>query len=454
MGRGRKNYNDPDRFLDQRNGTYYYVRRVPKAAAHLDERGARVRQSLKTKDLAAAREARDVLEVADNHYWASLTDGDDLQRARSALGAAQKRVEALSFSYKPATTLATTASDDELLQRITKLMDVGARPETTDALLGGVETASIRLSELLDFYIAEIAPDEVRDKSKSQFRIWRNIKKKAIDQLVELRGDKAVTEVTREDALAIYRLWRDRVSPRGREPTHTASSGNRVIGTLRRMLGDYHTYIGVAKADYKNPFADLSFKQENERQRPSFSVEWIQTKFLQGDALAGLNSEARAIFLALIDTGARPSEICNLLPEHIQLTHNVPHIIIAPVGARDNYEDRRQIKTDSSKRLVPLVGASLEVFRAHPEGFPHYRDKSSSWSALVNKYLKNNGLVPSEAHTAYCLRHSFEDRMAMAGVDLEVRQRLMGHAIKRPKYGQAGDLAWQREQLEMIVLRS
>jgi integrase len=452
VGRKRKTSDDRDRYLAVRGGVYWYVRRVPKKQADLDERGWRIRQSLETHDLVTARASRDILEQADNEYWASLIVGDGVERARMALKAAQKRVEAMGLSYVSADTLASSASSDELLSRFMKLQQAGARPETTDAALGGIKQHEHKLSELLDFYIKEIAFDEIRDKSAGQFRIWRNVKKKSIDQLIAQSGDKKISDVTREDAQGIYRYWRDRVSPRGKEPTHSASSGNRVLGSLRKMFLDYHVYLGIRADDYKNPFAKLSFKENDERTRPSFSRAWIQDNFLNGDALAGLDREARAIFLALIDTGARPIELCNILPDHIHLNHDVPHIQITPVSARENHAARRQIKTVSSRRILPLVGISLEAFKAFPEGFPRYRDKNSSWSAYVNKYLKGRSLVPSDDHTVYCLRHSFEDRMKMARVSDEVRKRLMGHSIERSTYGEIGELPFRQEEMQKIVL--
>src|SRR3546814_11272622 len=67
------------------------------------------------------------------------------------------------------------------------------------------------------------------------------------------------------------------------------------------------------------------------------------------------------ILLALINTGARPSEIASLLPEHIHLSGPVPYISIEPVG--------RKLKNPQSKRVIPLVGVSLAAFKDHP-GFP------------------------------------------------------------------------------------
>jgi hypothetical protein len=66
---------------------------------------------------------------------------------------------------------------------------------------------------------------------------------------------------------------------------------------------------------------------------------------------------------------------------------------------------------DDSLREIPFVGAALAALKAKPEGFPRYRDNSSTFSATANKFLLENGLRPTEEHTVYSLRHSFKDRL-------------------------------------------
>ena len=163
------------------------------------------------------------------------------------------------------------------------------------------------------------------------------------------------------------------------------------------------------------------------------------------DALIGLNDEARAILLGMINTGYRPSEAIGLTDDRIRLDDEVPHISIAPTADR-------QIKNRTSRREIPLVGVSLEVFRDFPNGFSRYRSKPATLSATVNKFLRENGLMESDQHVMYSLRHSFEDRMLRAGIDERVRRELMGHSLGRQKYGQAGELEFKADQLRGMAL--
>jgi len=129
-----------------------------------------------------------------------------------------------------------------------------------------------------------------------------------------------------------------------------------------------------------------------------------------------LNAEALAIFLVLIETGARPSEICNLIPEHIHLRANVPYISV-------DFQEERVIKTESSVRDIPLMGVALAVMRKFSSGFPRYRDKEDTLSATLMKHLRAKKLLPSSAHRVYSTRHSFEKRMLEAGVGVGFRER-------------------------------
>jgi len=140
----------------------------------------------------------------------------------------------------------------------------------------------------------------------------------------------------------------------------------------------------------------------------------------------GLNEQAKLIVYALIETGCRPSEIANLTAEDIHLDVDVPYISIRPKA-------KRQLKSKSSKRDIPLVGVSLEAMKQAPDGFPHYRDKSSLLSSSL------------------MIRHAFEKRMLEGGLDYGLRCTLMGHKNNRPEYGDGGSLEFRRNELLKIT---
>jgi len=438
---------DPDRYLFRRAGNYHYKRRVPNTLGDLDERAPMVRLSLKTDDIALARAKRDLLEQADDALWASMLNDQPADPARARYQAAMRRAEALGFNYRSAQAMVQLGIVDDVISRLEALREDKTPSATVSAILGGVETPAISVNKAFDIYCDEIVPDELLNKSAAQKAQWKKVKQRAVNNFVALVGDKAMTDIVRDDAMKLYRYWLKRIAPKEGKPTHSASSGNRDIGNMRVLYEAYFTHSG--DPDRPNPFAKLNFSTKKKRPRPPFPTTWIRDTIMEPGALATLNDEARGIVLALIETGARPSEIANLEPSSIRLSHKVPHLAIEP---RNDPDDPREIKTASSERLVPLIGVALEVFKRHKKGFPRYRDRENDLSATLNKFFKTNKLFPTKDHKIYSFRHAFEDRMKEAGLDDELRRLLMGHTIDRPRYGAGGSLEWRRDELNRIAL--
>lgn len=444
---GRK---DPDRFLARRQSAYHYKRRVPAIVAHLDTRAPIVRLSLKTDDLALARRKRDMLEEADNALWAALIADNDVDPARRRYEAAVKRVEALGFTFHASGELERVARFEDLARRLEETLAAGRREdEIGPPLLGAVDVPKTTIRKAFDLYVDEIVADELVAKSKGQREQWRKVKLRAVSNFIALVADKPMEDITVDDAKKVYLYWLKRIAPKeGEGPaTASASSGNRDLGNLRVLYEAYFKYQGDMRRP--NPFDGLGFSAKKKRSRPPVPTEWIRDRILKPGALASLNEEARGILLIMIETGARPSEIANLDGKTIRLGGKVPHLAIEP---REDPDDPREIKTESSRRMVPLVGVALAAAERNPNGFPRYRDRENDLSATLNKYLRTNGLLPSGGHKLYSFRHSFEDRMKEGGLDEELRRILMGHTIDRPHYGSGGSLTWRRDQMLRIVL--
>lgn len=438
-----------DRFLQRRGDRWQYVRRVPAMVADQDKRAPAIRSSLKTHDLAVARVMRDALEKADNDLWASFLCDEEESVALKRHKAAVRRAAALGFTYQPAAELEAKASWREMAERMEAIFDSRTAHATEAVVLGAEPAASVPISQALKVYIEDIASSQLVTKSPQQRRKWRVIPERAVRNFIEIVGDKSIVDITRDDAHKFYRYWLARIAPAeaGKKPTHTASSGNRQIGELRKIYREYHAFMG--EENKLNPFAGLSFEERKKGKRPAFPTSWLRDKILKAYALKGLNDEARAILLATIETGARPSETCNLEANNIHLDAPVPYISFVE---RDDPEAPRELKTAASEREIPLVGAALLAFQKFPDGFPRYREKEEAACAAINKYLRENKLVPSQKHTLYSIRHSFEDRMKEAGIDGEMREIFFGHRRSRQEYGSGGALEWRRSLLERMVL--
>ena len=438
---------DVDRYLVKIGARYHYKRRVPASVAHLDKRAPHVRMSLKTSDLVLARRKRDQLEAADDALWSSMIADGVADPARRKYEAAVRRVEALGFSFRTSRQLERPEAFDELVDRLRVVFDSRDEQSVGAALLGAVDVPKTTIRKAFDVYVNDIVAADLLGKSKVQRDQWKKVKLRAVNNFIELVSDKAMEDITVEDAQKIHQYWNGRIAPKEGRPTASASSGNRDLGNLRVLYSAYFTYNG--ERDRKNPFEGFSFSNKNRMSRPPIPTAWISGQVMKPGSLATLNDEARGILLIMIETGARPSEICNLEPDAIRLDNDVPHLAIEP---RIDPDDPREIKTASSRRLVPLLGVALAAADRHKGGFPRYRNRENDLSATLNKYLRENKLFPTKEHKVYSFRHSFEDRMKDGGLEDELRRILMGHTIDRPKYGSGGSLEWRRDELKKIVL--
>jgi len=390
---------------------------------------------------------RDILEEADNHYWSSLLLKSDYEIAKYRYKAACARAKALGFGYKPCFEIASE-SLETVVERIQVIREQPRQEaQIVDAVLGAVQPPVVTLEEVEKIFFEHLAPPLIKSKSPAQKKRWIQERQHTFSLLRDVIGNKDIVEINRDDALKFYNFLMEKVAPTEGESTHSASFGRRQLTQAKNFYREYFRYIG--DGERSNPFDGLGFKETDHNSRPPFSLQWLRERILSTGTLTRLNDEARAILLTVIDTGARPGEICNLLPDRIHLDAAVPHIEIAPYNERGK---RREIKTRLSIRKIPLIGMELAALQKYPCGFPRYQDKENSLSATLNKFFRENGLFPSEKHTIYSFRHLFEDRMKEAGLDHELRCILMGHALERPKYGSGGSLEWRHKELSKILI--
>ncbi len=446
-----------DRHLQKRGGRWHYVRRVPKRFAAHDTRCV-IRSSLKTGSIEVARFRRDALEAADDEYWASTLlvaeeaserfAGRQRERLERRYRAASSRALARGFVYAPVEDLVRDAGVEELLDRLQSIVGGSGRALNeieeveAEALLGGIKPPPVTVSEAFEIYCTKIAIGDLINKSPAQQRLWRKTKNRGIQYFIDVVGDKPLVEITRQDALAYYNWWTERLSPKtGRKP-RKANTANRDVGNMRQLYAAYFKHVG--EEDRANPFRNLSFKDSSPTKVPAFEDEWVRSKILVPGVFDGLNRQAVLIVYGLIETGCRPSEIANLIQEDIRLDAKVPHILIRP-------HTGLEVKSAASIREIPLVGVSLEALRRAPDGFPHYRDKNDLLSSSLMRAFRHRDLLPTDGHVIYSFRHSFEKRMLEAGLDYGLRCILMGHRNTRPSYGDGGSLDYRRDQLLKIA---
>ena len=425
---------DPAMKFVNRSGHLHFRKRVPRRFASVEDREY-VWISLHTDLEDVARRKAGAVWEEMLEAWEAKLHGDT-EDYDQRLAAAKHLAGIRGYRYLPAKQVAKLPAD-QFYDRVQRSMrkDGSFDMREAEALLGAVPKPTLTLSQCLkEFW--KLAADRTVGKSEDQVRRWRNPRIKAIKNLIGVVGDKEISDITADDMLDFREWWMDRIRSEGLTP----NSANKDIVHISNVL---RTVNKMKRLGLTLPLGDLAIKEGEKKTRPAFSVDWIKSKLLAPGALDGLNPEARAILLALVNTGARPSEIAALTPEQIRLDHDVPHISIEPFG--------RQLKSQYARRKIPLLGVSLEAFRQFPDGFPRYRD-SAALSATVNKYLRTRGLLETPDHSMYSLRHSFEDRMLAAGIDERVRCDIFGHRLNRERYGAGASLEMARDLLKPLSL--
>jgi integrase len=408
-------------YMHKRRGYWYYIRRVPLEARAFEPRpfvlkSTKVRIGDDPRGVVARARIHDI-DSAQAARWQDLIAGIDPDaRARYQRNLRIASEERLPYLLKPEIA---ALPDEDFLHRL-QLVAAKPSPELASALFGTVAPPGIKLSELLDEY-CKLNAASLAMKSANQMQKWKVARQTSIQVFMNVnQGDMEISKITRAHVLAYRNHWNQQ-----------AVEGNIQIGSANKYIGRFTSIIKAVAETHQlaitSLFEKIYISGEKTGKRPSFETAWVQSVLLAEGALAGLNDEARAIIYLIAETGLRLVEACNLTKSTIKLDHTIPHIQVRPEG--------RQLKTDQSERDIPLVGVALMAMKQHPEGFPRYRDKNATASALINKFLKANFKIEG-SQTLYSLRHTFKNRLRSARCQDEISARLMGHEYDLPEYGE------------------
>ncbi|MDC0999349.1 tyrosine-type recombinase/integrase [Alphaproteobacteria bacterium] len=216
--------------------------------------------------------------------------------------------------------------------------------------------------------------------------------------LINLLGDRSIGEYSTADAGKL-RTWL-------LEKELTIASIRRVFGTIRSIINLTTSEYGLS---CNNGFSRIYMPDETRvKSRKSIPVPDI----LKVQSICReMDDDLRWLIGLVSDTGARLAEIAGLAMSDIKLEAPLPYIQIKP-------HSWRPLKTKSSSRMVPLIGAALwsaKRIKSSPDSvfaFPRYsneeRCNANSASAALNKWLKP--YVPEHC-VIHSFRHSLRDRL-------------------------------------------
>jgi len=213
----------------------------------------------------------------------------------------------------------------------------------------------------------------------------------------EALGNRPITSYSSSDAAA----FRDYLFDKGL-----------ALGSVKRIFGSVRSIINLVMREHgiegTNGFAKTYMPERDDSQdrQPIPQDKLVQLQ----QACKREDNEMRWLLALISDTGMRLAEAAGLHMHDIILDIPVPYIDLKP-------HPWRRLKTKSSARHIPLVGASLwaaQRLKQHDSSyaFPRYCDgricNANSASAALNKWMKT---AIGNGYVMHGLRHSLRDRL-------------------------------------------
>ena len=241
----------------------------------------------------------------------------------------------------------------------------------------------------------------------------RNIK-----YVIELLGNLPIDEYNSKDA-SKFRDWL-------MEKRLLVSSVKRIFSSIRSIINLSISEDGI-NCIYAFSKTYMPDKDSIDLRKPipTKDIKHIQSLCREHD------DDLRWLIALLSDTGMRLGEGVGLLKSDMKLDCEIPHISLIP-------HPWRRLKTKSSQRCIPLVGASLWASKKILDNrndsiyaFPRYTTKdncnANSASATLNKWLKEKLL---NDYVIYGFRHSFRDRLRAIECPTEIIDQLGGWSLR------------------------
>ena len=278
-------------------------------------------------------------------------------------------------------------------------------------LFDNYSTEEMSLSKLIDEYLKDM---NVLNDKKKVYSI-----KKSLSLMIEICGDKPIDTYNTNDANAFKNYF---------IKLNKISTGKRNQSNLQNFFSEiFQKYL----VDVKNPFLGLKWpnvKTKSSHQKFS-DEELIRIK----DFCLKNNSFISCMSGIMLDTGCSYSEIIGLESEDVDLNKYNPYIII-----RSN--SIRQIKNIYKRRLIPLVGTSLnkieKIYKFTDKGslFKNYFNITELYKFQYEKKLNDELKKLSSGKTSISFKYSLIERLKSIHCPESVIYDLIGMANRESFY--------------------
>ena len=415
----------------RQNGSYRYKRNVPKKLRHLIGKDTLYRQLGESYSEAMNALPKVHLEIEQLFAAEEMMPSNERALAfiRAALG---EDVADLVSSGQVVEYSHEDYALNELAQTI-----AGKLPEEVvrQVYNGKLQSPPMTLDTALSDYEAYKAGEGVRDKDAA-LRI-KKLRKDLKSSLGEHKLEKgSLAEITRADANAFRDHLLERMKPNSvlRNVAVVKAAVNYVITehslTTPNLFNGLKIKGAGASVEDRHPLTDKHIA--------------IATPCYQDDPLAW------ALFVTLIDTGARLSEIVGLEVQDVDLQER--SVTIRPNSIRG-------LKTKGSHRTLPLSHRAAETLQEHRQGkedgeaiFPNYARPrgNDAASAMLMKRLRT--IITDKKLTMHSLRHRMKDKLRNTGCPEAISMAILGHGSNTvaANYGSGYALDVMREHMEKV----
>ena len=269
-----------------------------------------------------------------------------------------------------------------------------------------LDDSSPLISDSLDLYL--------RLKGEGKDKTFIRTATRNVEYIIKVLGNKSIMSYSSIDA-SKFRDWLI-------EQGMSLSTVKRVFSSVKAII---NLTIQEHGLDINNPFSKTYMPEiEDKQYRQSIPTETI--KHIQS-LCREYDDDLRWLVALLSDTGMRLGEGVGLLKSDINIDCEIPHIKLVP-------HPWRRLKTRTSERCIPLVGASLWASRKILDNrndsiyaFPRYTSvdncNTNSASAALNKWLKEQ---LTDDYVIHGFRHSMRDRLRAVECPSDIIDKIGG----------------------------
>lgn len=316
-----------------------------------------------------------------------------------------------------------------------------------------------RLRELMAFDLANLAGGAKKATPATRDRHY------ILTMLIDVLGDKPVSEVTAEDANAMADVLASWPRNRTKYPELAGLPARRVAAMTKKknlpviQLSTQHKHImGLnaffnwcvkLKAIRENPFHYVRTSRYHEgvpKKRDIFSAQNLQSLFAPKHLANYMEPHKYWVPLIALFTGMRVNEVSQLYVEDIQsdtevdedgVEHTIHYFDITP------FRDGQSVKTGYSVRRVPIHARLMElgferyVADVRASGsthlFPGLAWEEGGPGRTLSRWFNAHHLrrtcgITSSKKSLHCFRHTLTTRCERAHVPKSIIQTINGHS--------------------------